>query len=1041
MEETPLQKVLLQMDLSKGLDERSSKEVGGDQSKLITVLNNLVQDNTGAWVKRPGMVAVATALDSSFSFSDYDSVQMFHLNQTNDKLTPKGALSEFSVEGNIVTSNSSNSLLDNIGYRIIAYARSSTIDVVAYETGFDLTASFIAKKITFVLYDRVSGQAVERVLVTTQPTATDKAYNVRMCFIADRYLHIYYHDNNGGVVSWKVYDLANGINSTTSSSGSFAGGRGILADIAIGSDRSYMSAYTAGGDSQIGYVTLSGAASGSATVTNIEFQGATVNLVDDEPIFAGKNVTSGFAEWRQFSNTLAAVSTQTSSVAGTGTWSCCFGLGQGVILIRVPAPSGSFCTFDIYPQTFDTAADQTVKGWFPISTPFYCRNTDAIYVHLLKQDEVSDVGTQVIARVSGYSTALNYGQKYFKSGANIREYFFLSLAAIVENSVAFTATKDTAITLAPEAAISKPVRLSYPTPYFDVDTDELGCASVLQVTARTAAIAAYSLKPAELAKVRSERFGNISYLTGGYLAYYDERVIGEVGFADKPVFTAANGAAGNPNGSYNLVAVYKSVDSKGNISLSQTYGPVSVSPASAKIDIVALPPYVIRKELDSQIEDKRTIIEIYRTVTAGQEYYLTATTQEDLSLSGTDVQTLALQTDGTFTCSDNLSDANLSNNPIMHRQPGIDNTALDRFSAPPCTLVQSHKDRLFVNDQYGDRVFYSSFNVDGEQAWFSPQFSFYLHGGTGRITALSSMDSRLIVFRRDAIFVVDGDGPPENGGTGTEFSPPFRLAVPYGAISPEVLQTPIGLFYRSARGIELLTRSLQNSYIGERVQSSLDSFPDITSMVLDKNSRVRIFCNSTTSLGVTTTKELVYDIAGDCWSTSTYTYDGGSSEHIVSAASAVIDGQEEVVLSVPSGSLYKLSDSTWTDDGNYVPWTVETGIIRPSGAQGRFRFYDLHILGKKSTHHALKASISYDYAGYTQTKTWQPDVLSSTLEEVNLNPNKQTVVGFQVKIEDNQPSDTVTYPITTGRGLDLLGVAFWVAPKFGPQLLASTKKG
>ena len=53
----PLDKQLVTLDLSKGMDERSRPELMSG----FTTIENMVQDHTGAWTKRPGQLLALTA--------------------------------------------------------------------------------------------------------------------------------------------------------------------------------------------------------------------------------------------------------------------------------------------------------------------------------------------------------------------------------------------------------------------------------------------------------------------------------------------------------------------------------------------------------------------------------------------------------------------------------------------------------------------------------------------------------------------------------------------------------------------------------------------------------------------------------------------------------------------------------------------------------------------------------------------------------------------------------------------------------------------
>jgi hypothetical protein len=384
-----------------------------------------------------------------------------------------------------------------------------------------------------------------------------------------------------------------------------------------------------------------------------------------------------------------------------------------------------------------------------------------------------------------------------------------------------------------------------------------------------------------------------------------------------------------------------------------------------------------------------------------------------------------------FTFNDNVSDATLAAKPFLYRQPGTIGTALDRFVPPGgYGVICSHKDRLFTAGPFGNKVYYSSFYVDGEQPWFNPQFSFQVHGGSGPITGLASLDGRLIIFKRDSVFVVDGDGPPENGGSGAEFSPPLKISAELGCVDARsIVGTPMGVMYRSTRGIELLNRSLQVQWVGERVVDTVDDNPS-TRTAIHYNGRVYFFLavdDTPTAPGACA----LYDMSQDCWSVQKYTFQSTYGRNVRSASVWETTGNNvRLVLIGGDATVPLYFQSGTTDNEVAIPWTIESGWIRPTGSLGRFRVHDAMFLGKKvSSGNTLTVSAAYDFKGYSQSRTWDLASLSDTLIDVTLQPKLTQPVTFKVK---------ATSP---GYGIDVLGLCFLVSPKAGAYQMAEYKKG
>jgi hypothetical protein len=503
----------------------------------------------------------------------------------------------------------------------------------------------------------------------------------------------------------------------------------------------------------------------------------------------------------------------------------------------------------------------------------------------------------------------------------------------------------------------------------------------------------------------------------------------------------AGAGAGTLSGAYKYLAVYRFTDANGNGHTSRVYGPVSVTNAGGN-DTNSVTVFPIGVTNMDTGNGSVPFVEVYRTLAGGTQYYLCATSQVGIGFSSTSSvqQITASGTTALAGITDVMSDATLASQAAMYRQPGTPNAAVDRYAAPATKCVIQHKDRVFCVDAVAPRVYYSSFFVDGECAWFNPVFSFFVHSGQGPITALASMGGRLLVFKRDAIFVVDGDGPGEAGPTGSEFSPPQELSARYGCIDHRsVVSTPDGVLFRSSRGIELLTSSLQLKWVGDVVATTVNDNPITTGACMDAFGRAHFtLAVSETANGSYNVAgvELVYDMTNGAWSlhksTGAYSTYGKCRQ---SCASVVDDGVEKLVYGDSYiGVAMENYDSGLDYSSAYVPFVIETGWIR-AAQQVRQRLSEVLFLAKKVTacNHALKISVAYDFVdSYTQVQVWEPNEINSlTIEELCLPITTPESLAIRLKIEDQTPANTVTYPVGTGRGCDVLGISCEIAPKQG----------
>lgn len=1036
----PLEKVLLQMDLSKGLDERSRPEVGGDQSKLITSLENLVQDQAGAWVKRPGLTLLSSvpstanairAIRTQNGLGVIDDAGYFSGYSSASGLIRKNVVPEFKVDGRIVASTQTNTT-----YRVLANASDSTYDIVVVE-GSVTTAG--ARTAIMVATDRDTGTVVGKWNLGDLCTATGShTPQVKMAFTGSEILHIWCWANNTLGSPLTFLQVSTGSLFSISSGSGLNLGTPTTIDALNTQPITDINAWSGG--SVITYGTTAramtnGGVSTTRTAGGHSYQSVDIDSTETYFYFLSADFATARARVDQVTvSNIAAAATASfvdASLSLTGTPGIAF---DGSKVWVTSEDTSTFCRVRAWSSTMAGASLQlssTTFGWRLLSTPFRGSN-NKIYVHLNKDETglsaQSPVGCHLVACISDPVT-VNVGQ-------STNTHTVLRVAALLEPYLGYRNTATATYSPGNPLASTTWPRQRYFRGNQSGFSGRISIAVPLQITARSSGAVAYTVYLKDPAAYSSHQFGNTTHIAGGVMSAYDDWQIYESSFFDYPVFTAVDsGVAGNPNGIYNYVGVYKHTDSKGNVHYSRAFGPVSVTVASKKVTITGHACHVTNKEFGVS-GDTKTIMELYRTLSGGTQYYLCSTS----AVPNTSPQSL-LKGASFYAATDDMSDATLSTQPLMWRQPGTLGGALDRYPGPSGHVACQHKDRTFVADPIGHKVYYSSFFVDGEGAWFNAAFSIFVHGGNGPITAMASMDGRLFIFKRDAIFIVDGDGPPENGGSGMEFSPPAKIASEYGCLDQRSLVvTPDGIMYRSARGIEILTRSLQVKWVGERVQNTVSTYPITKSAVLDDSGRVRFILASKVSSAEALTDspgvEVVYDTSNDCWSTSRYWVKGTYGD--VPQTSCVYDlpSSGRQIAMASEDAVYRFNHTVFLDSSNYVPWTIETGWIRPSGVQGRFRFHDAMFLGRRYGNHKLKMSLAYDFNDYSQHRTWEPPSNKENLEEYDLQPNRTQPVSFRLRVQDLQYGSE-----TPDQSVDLLGICFFISPKAGVQQVAESKKG
>jgi len=421
------------------------------------------------------------------------------------------------------------------------------------------------------------------------------------------------------------------------------------------------------------------------------------------------------------------------------------------------------------------------------------------------------------------------------------------------------------------------------------------------------------------------------HVVGGILNNYDGVNFNEHGFHLYPEgLSVTYGAGAGPGaGSYQYVACYEWQDHQGQIHRSlPTVVPVEANPAGGQSVIVSVPTLRLTGKESTPVQ-----IAIFRTEDLGDLYYrVTSPTGPLFNTSSVD----------TVTYTDTLTDADLISRELLYTAGGV----LGHDSPPTNRLIATFGERVWLGGlEDGRSLWYSKLITPGNPVGFSANFTLQIDPYGGAVTALGVLDSNLVVFKRGAIFVVNGAGP-NNLGIGSDFQV-TRVHTDVGCINPNsVVITPPGLMFQSAKGIYLLGRGLQIEYIGAPVEGYNDLTISSATLVGDTN-QVRF----TTSEG----RCLVYDYAVGQWSTFT-NY----------AAVDSLTWNDEFVLLRSSGRLGIENPDSFTDDGDLVRMKISTGWLSFAGLQGFQRVRRMYVLGEHKGDHQLRVRFAFDGAPFSQ---------------------------------------------------------------------------
>ena len=532
--------------------------------------------------------------------------------------------------------------------------------------------------------------------------------------------------------------------------------------------------------------------------------------------------------------------------------------------------------------------------------------------------------------------------------------------------------------------------------------------------------------------------GASNYLSGGVVTLYDGAQASELGFQYPPPRPAVAGFGAGITGTFSYIAVYEYINARGEVIWSELSPPISTGPIVNQSVLVTVRCLHLTSKQHANrsaapfLSPESLQIAVYRTENApGAVYYRVGSIANSLT---TDTASIA----------DNITDANLARRPQLYKQPGQVGARLSTYAPPAMSALTTHNGRLMGIDDTGLAVWYSGAAVPGEQPWFSSVFQFPVSGSfAAKAVALASQNGRLVIFGRDWINLVDGAGPADNG-TGGLFGDPQVTSTDVGCIEPRsVVSTNIGTFFQSAyrNGIYVLDQSLQPRYIGAAVEGEMETYPVVTSAVLD-DTRGRVLFTVTTTNGLIG-KILCFDLTHERWSQWVMNDPVYYGLYAPAASAAMVNGSYEWIT--PKGTVYRADDSIGYDvvSANYTTTLFESGWIKMAGLSGFKRCWRTFLLCARNNNHDLRVSISYDYeANPTQTVTFTAAAIAAmSPERMLVELNRQLITALRVRVEELTSDDPGAYPVNAARGATLIGLRLEYGIEKGSEKLGQAQRG
>lgn len=543
------------------------------------------------------------------------------------------------------------------------------------------------------------------------------------------------------------------------------------------------------------------------------------------------------------------------------------------------------------------------------------------------------------------------------------------------------------------------------------------------------------------ANIDSAEIASSLHIGGGILWQYDGYLPVEHSFLLWPDSvecswsTTGGSMAAQPDGATNSSAYYYQItyewsDNQGRIQRSAPSIPIAVTTTgSGSSGSITINVPTLRATMKTANPVK---IVIYRWSVAQQIYYqVTSLTSAQLNDPSVD----------SITYVDTLADSSIIGNNIIYTQGGV----VEDVAAPATNLMTLFDTRLWLVDaEDTNLLWYSKQVIESTPVEMSDLFTFYVapstgaQGSTGPITALSVMDDKLIIFKANACYYVNGTGP-DNLGNNNQYSQPIFITSTVGCANQQsIVMTPQGLMFQSDKGIWLLSRDLQTTYVGAPVEQ-FNAGVVQSAVNVPKTNQIRF----TLSTGIT----LMYDYYYDQW---------GTFVGVPAISSCIFQGKHTFVNS--AGAVYQESPGLYLDGSNPVLMSFTSAWFNLAGLQGFERAYEFYLLGTYLSPHKLQVTVAYDYnPSPLQSNLIAPDNYAapygsdplygagpawggaSSLEQWRVFFRKQKTQAFQITVSEVfDPS----FGAVSGGGLTLHGLNLTVGLKKGrPSLKASRQVG
>lgn len=467
---------------------------------------------------------------------------------------------------------------------------------------------------------------------------------------------------------------------------------------------------------------------------------------------------------------------------------------------------------------------------------------------------------------------------------------------------------------------------------------------------------------------------------------------------------------------YFYQAIYRWVDDSGNVHQSAPSIPVSVTTTgSTSTNTINIPTLRLTYKTVTPVT-----VNLYRW-SANQQIYFQVTSFQFPTQSSTLVDSVVVY--------DSLSDLSIDGNQIIYTEGGV----VEDVNPPASTVMTLFDTRAWlVNAEDPNQLWFSKQVIEATPVEWSDLFTLYIapNAGTvsttGPITALAPMDDKLIIFKENAIYYINGIGPDNTGTPSPSYNGPIYITSTVGCSDPRsIVLIDSGLMFQSNKGIWLLGRGLGPPvYIG----AAVEEFNAAT-----VQSAVSVPTTNQTRQTLSTGQTVMFDYFYNQW---------GTFAGVPAVSSCIYSNLHSFINQF--GEVYQEAPGTYVDGTKPVLLNLTTGWINIASLQGFERLKYFYFLGRFLSPHQMQVGISYDYVdSVVQSSLIKPDNFSSSapspfgdqsapfggptdVYQWKIHAKRQKCQAFKITLTEVYDS---TYGVPPGAGFTLSGINMIVMAK------------